>query len=110
MRKLKTKDIPVLCRSLKKMGIKEKFRSIANQADNIKDVWGLGFDIIWDLFDTATETEGENAIYEFLAGPFEMTAADVADLDFNILAENLQTLAKENNLPAFFKNAAKLMK
>lgn len=110
MRKLKTKDIPVLCRSFKKMGMKEKFRAIAQQAENVKDVWGMGFDIIWDLFDTATENTGENAIYEFLAGPFEMTPADVADLDFDVLTENLETLAKENNLPAFFKNAAKLMK
>lgn len=110
MRKLKTKDVPVLCRCIKKLGVKEKFRNIAQQADSIKDVWTVGFDIVWDLFDTATEQKGENIIYEFLSGPFEMTPEQVADLDLEDLISNLQTLAQENNLKVFFKNAAELMK
>ena len=57
-----------------------------------------------------TENGGEGAIYEFLAGPFEMNPEEVADLDLDILIENCQHLARENNLGAFFKSAAKLMK
>lgn len=110
MRKLKTKDVPILCRCIKKLGIKERIRNIAQQADTVKDVWTAGFDIVWDLFDTATEQEGENIIYEFLSGPFEMPPEQVADLDLEELISNLQTLAQENNLKAFFKNAADLMK
>ena len=110
MRKLKTSDIPCLCRSLKKLGLKEKFKALAQDANSAKDAWDRGFDIIWELFDTATEVGGEIAIYEFLAGPFEMTPEEVADLDLGTLIENCQHLARENNLGAFFKSAAKLMK
>lgn len=110
MRKLKTIDIPALCRSLKKLGLKEEFKKIAQEANGMKDVWEKGFDLIWQLFDTATETNGEGVIYEFLAGPFEMTPEEVADLDLDILIENCQTLARENNLGAFFKSAAKSMR
>lgn len=110
MRKLKTSDIPSLCRSLKKLGLREKFKELAQNADNAGDLWNRGFDLIWELFDAATDGTGETAIYEFLAGPFEMTAQEVADLDLDELFSNCQKLATENNLGAFFKSAARLMK
>lgn len=110
MRKLKTTDIPAFCRCLKKIGIKNEIQAIAKEADNAKDVWDKGFDLIWNIFDLATEAEGENALYEFLAGPFEMNPKAVADLDFEVLFDNLKQLADENNLTVFFKSAAKLMK
>jgi hypothetical protein len=110
MRKLKTSDIPILCRCLKKLGLKDKIRDIAKAADNIQDVWGFGFDFIWDLFDIATEKEGEAALYEFLAGPFEMTPKEVSDLDLDVLMANIQQLVRENNLGTFFKFAAASMK
>lgn len=110
MRKLKTSDIPVLCRCVKRLGLKDKIREIAQAADNIQDVWGFGFDFIWDLFDIATEKAGEDAIYEFLAGPFEMTPDEVRNLDLDVLMDNVQQLVQENNLASFFKSAAALMK
>lgn len=110
MRKLKTSDIPSFCRCLKKLGVKDKIQAVAKEANNMRDVWDQGFDLIWGIFDLATETEGENALYSFLAGPFEMTAQEVADLDMETLFANLQQLAEENNLAHFFKFAAKSMK
>lgn len=110
MRKLKTADIPTFCRCLKRIGAKELIKAIAQQADNAKDVWSLGFDALWDLFDLATEKGGESAIYEFLAGPFEMTTAEVADLELDVLMSNLKQLADENNLSGFFKSATALMR
>ncbi len=110
MRKLKTSDVPVLSRCLKKLGLKEQFRELALKSDNAQDMWANGFDFIWNLFDTATEKSGESAIYEFLSGPFEMTPKQVADLDLDVLIENLQRLVKENNLGTFFGIAARLMK
>ena len=110
MRKLKTTDLPAFCRSLKKLGLKEQLKHLAMEADNIQDAWSNGFDMVWELFDVATEVGGELAIYEFLAGPFEMPPEDVADLDLDILIANCKQLAAENNLGAFFKSAAKLMK
>ena len=110
MRKLKTADIPVLCRCVKRLGMKDKIREIAQAADNIQDVWSFGFDFIWELFDIATEKEGEEAIYEFLAGPFEMTPEEVRDLDLDVMMANIQQMVQENNLISFFKSAAALMK
>lgn len=110
MRKLKTKDVPVLCRCLKKLGLKDKFRDIAKEDGSAADKWDKGFELIWGLFDVATEAEGESIIYEFLAGPFEMTPEEVADLDFDVLGANMKQLAAENNLAGFFKLAARSMK
>ena len=110
MRKLKTSDIPVFCRCLKRMGVKDKFKEVAMTSDTLKDVASRGFDLVWDLFDLATEQEGEGYIYEFLAGPFEMTPEEVRDLDIDILLENIQQMVRENNLVAFFKFAAVSLK
>ncbi len=110
MRKLKTCDIPVLCRCVKKLGLKEQIRAIAQESDTAKDVWDQGFDIIWTMFDMATEKDGEAAIYEFLAGPFEMTTAQVANLELDALVANLKQLTEENNLSGFFKTAAGSMR
>ena len=110
MRKLKTSDVPVLCRCLKKLGIKEQFKSVAKEANTLQEAWDKGFDLIWNIFDLATESAGEKHLYEFLAGPFEMTAAEVESLELDTFLANLQQLAAENNLSAFFKSAAKLMK
>ena len=110
MRKLKTTDIPAFCRCLKKIGIKDRIKQIAEESNKIQDVWNKGFDLIWGIFDIATEQEGEAHLYAFLAGPFEMTPNEVADLDLDILFANLKQLAEENNLLTFFKFAAKSMK
>ena len=110
MRKLKTSDIPVLCRCVKKLGLKEEIKAVAQKANTVKDVWSFGFDFIWNLFDIATEQAGEACLYEFLAGPFEMTPEEVRDLDMEILLGNLQKLVQENNLAVFFKFAAASMK
>lgn len=110
MRKLKTRDVPALCRCLKKLGLKEDFRKIAAETDDEKTVWDKGFDLIWGLFDKATEGDGEGALYEFLAGPFEMTPAEVEDLDLSEMISGIKQLAAENNLGDFFKFAARSMK
>ena len=110
MRKLKTSDIPVLCRCVKRLGLKDEIKKIAEDSDNVKDAFGKGFDMIWNIFDLATEREGEVYLYEFLSGPFEMTPEEVRDLDMDILIENIKQMISENNLSAFFKFAAASMK
>lgn len=110
MRKLKTRDIPAFCRCLKKLGIKEKVEEIARQSDTAKDAWSKGFDLLWDVFDMATESEGERYLYAFLAGPFEMTAEEVADMELPELFACVRQLAAENDLAGFFKSAGALMK
>lgn len=110
MRKLITRDVPVFCRCLKKVGLKEEVKALAAEANTAEDVWAKGFDFVWNLFDTMTEETGESALYEFLAGPFEMSAEEVQNLEIDVLFTNLEQLAKENNLYRFFKIAARSMK
>ena len=110
MRKLKTSDIPAACRCLKKLGLKDQIREIAQNSDGIKDAWSKGFDLLWNVFDIATESEGEHHLYAFLSGPFEMTAEEVADLELPTLFANLKQLAAENDLTDFFRSAGKLMR
>lgn len=110
MRKLKTADIPVLCRCVKRLGLKEHIQTIAKESNSAKDVWDKGFELMWNIFDIATEQNGEIHLYEFLSGPFEMTPEEVRDLDMDVLLSNLQQLVEENNLTGFFKFAAASMK
>lgn len=110
MRKLKTSDIFTFGRCMKQLGVKEKVKNIAQEANNAKEAFDKGFDLLWDIFDAATEQAGENALYDFLAGPFEITPDEVRDLPFDTLVANLKQMAADNNLIAFFKSAAKLTK
>lgn len=110
MRKLKTTDIPAFCRCLKKLGVKENIQTIAKESSSMHDLWDKGFDLVWSIFDLATEKEGEQVLYAFLAGPFEMQPKEVEDLDLDVLFANLKQLAEENNLLVFFKFAASSMK
>ena len=110
MRKLKTSDIPSFCRCLKKLGVREQFRAVAEASDTVREAWEKGFDLIWGIFDAATEQGGENALYDFLAGPFEMTSQEVANLDLGELFAGLQQLIEDENIVTFFKFAAQLMK
>lgn len=110
MRKLETSDVFAACRLMKQLGLKEKFRAIAEESDTAKDVFAKGYDLLWDLFDTATEQQSEAEIYAFLAGPLEMTPEEVRHLHLDKLLESLQQMAVENNLVGFFKSAARLMR
>lgn len=110
MRKLQTADVMTFCRCAKRLGIKDQIRAIAEASDSVDDIWSFGFDFVWNLFDLATEKNGEEELYKFLAGPFEMTPEEVRTLNLDILMENLQQMVTENKLNVFFKSAAALMK
>lgn len=110
MRKLETSDVFAACRCLKAIGVKEKIKEMAERANSISDVWGNGFDLLWDIFDAATEADGEDKIYRFLAGPLEMPADEVRHMPVAMLFESMKTLAAENDLLRFFKSAAGLTK
>ena len=110
MRKLKTSDIPSFCRCLKKLGVRDQFRAVAKASDTMREAWDKGFDLIWGIFDAASEQTGETALYDFLAGPFEMTSQEVADMDLGKLFAGFQQILDDENIVAFFKFAAQLMK
>ena len=113
MRKLKTSDIFAAARLIKALGIKEKLRATVQQArdtDNDDDARVLGFDVIFDIIESAATVSGENAVYAFLAGPMEMEAAEIRDLDATKFMELLKQLAEENNLLDFGTAVAQLIR
>lgn len=110
MRKMKASDIPALCRCLKNIGIKDEIQKIAKEANNAKDAWNKGFDLVWAIFDVATEKKGEKHLYEFLAGIFEVTPKELEDMELAEFLSGLKQIAVENDLVSFFESAEALMK
>lgn len=110
MRKLQTKDIFAFCRCIKAIGIKDEINKLCKDADNINDIWDKGFELVYSIFAAASEKKSETSIYEFLAGPFEMTANEVEKLEITEFFKLIKQLAAENNLVIFFKSASALMK
>lgn len=108
MRKLTAPDLFAGVRLIKKMGVKEDARELAKKSDDLAQLWDNGFDFVWGLFDKLTDQDGEGALYDLLAGPYEMTPEQVRALPIAEHIENLQTLARENDLLDFFKRAARL--
>lgn len=105
MRKLQTTDVFSTMRLIKKANLKNEIKPYLKLAGSgdlaVEDV---GIEGILGLIEILSESKSEMAIYEILAGPFEMAAEEVATLDLDTLVENLQALAKENNLTVFFKS------
>ena len=110
MRKLNTSDVFSTMRLVQKAGIKEGIKPYIVMASagelSIEDI---GIEGILGLIEILSESKSERAIYEILAGPFEMTADEVATLELDKLIESLDALAKENNLKVFFKSLSGLI-
>jgi len=110
MRKLQTRDVFATMRAVSKANLKEEIKPVLKKASsgemNVEDV---GIDGILGLIEIFSQKKSEQAIYEVLAGPFELTAKEVETMDFVTLAENLETLSKENDLQRFFTLLANLI-
>lgn len=110
MRKLQTSDMFSAMRLIKKANLKEEIKPILKRASqkgiSIQDV---GIEAILDFMGIMSEKNTEQAIYEVLAGPFEMKAKEVEAMPPTQLVENLKELAKENDLKAFFQALFGLM-
>lgn len=110
MRKLITSDVFNMLRIIKKSNLKEElrpyFRLAAEGTLNIQDI---GIETILGLMEIMSEQRSEDAIYEFLAGPFAMNPEEVAKLDLDTLVNLLSQLAKENDLKVFMKAVSGLI-
>jgi len=103
MRKLQTSDIFNTLRLIKKANLKEEIKPILQMASegdlNVKEV---GINGILGVLEILSEKKAEHAIYEVLAGPFEITPEQVEQMDILTLTENIETLIGENDLKRFF--------
>ena len=110
MRKLQTADVFNAMRMIKKANLKEEIKPyLMMAASGEVNVEEVGIEGVLGLIETMSEQKIESAIYEVLAGPFEMTADEVAKMDLDKMIECLETLGKENNLKVFFKSLSGLI-
>lgn len=116
MRNLQTRDLFNAVRLVKEIGIREEIKNIAlkvNVSDKDKqkvNIEEIGIELVFSIFDRATEKNIEEKIYEFLAGPFECKSDDVAQMDPVDLLENLTKVADIKKWKDFLLKAAQLMK
>lgn len=105
MRKLNTGDLFAFSRMVRKIGLKDKIKEVTMQADSVKDIAANGFDMIYTLFEVATEKQAEKEIYKFLSSPFECTEKEVEEMPIAQLFEQIKEVADIDTLKLFFKQA-----
>lgn len=127
MRKLIASDVFAALRVVsaieKKQGIETTIKDLVKNAENETKADGddktakernddfivrVGVSGVFKVIEIATEARVEGRVYEFLAGPFEMTPADVQNMPLPDFVENVTRLTKENDLSSFFTSVRKL--
>ena len=127
MRKLIASDVFAALRVVsaieKKQGIETTIKDLVKNAENETNADGddktakernddfivrVGVSGVFKIIEIATEARVEGRVYEFLAGPFEMTPADVQNMPLPDFVENVTRLTKENDLSSFFTSVRKL--
>lgn len=127
MRKLIASDVFAALRVVsaieKKQGIETTIKDLVKNAENETKADGddktakernddfivrVGVSGVFKIIEIATEARVEGRVYEFLAGPFEMTPADVQNMPLPDFVENATRLTKENDLSSFFTSVRKL--
>lgn len=127
MRKLIASDVFAALRVVsaieKKQGIETTIKELVKNAENETKADGddktakernddfivrVGVSGVFKIIEIATEARVEGRVYEFLAGPFEMTPADVQNMPLPDFVENVTRLTKENDLSSFFTSVRKL--
>lgn len=127
MRKLIASDVFAVLRVVsaieKKQDIETTIKDLVKNAENETKADGddktakernddfivrVGVSGVFKIIEIATEARVEGRVYEFLAGPFEMTPADVQNMPLPDFVENVTRLTKENDLSSFFTSVRKL--
>jgi len=103
MRKIKTTDVFSAMRLIQRSGLKEKFVPvIKSAAETEDDVVGVGIIGVLSVIEVFAEAQCESMVYDWLSGPLEKSPEEIADMDLDVLTENLEELGRENDLKRFF--------
>lgn len=105
MRKLNTSDVFAFTRLVKEIGLKEEVKNITAKAAGETDVKALGLDIIFTLIEKFSEVNSENALYEFLSRPLEISKEEVGTMDLFDLVEQVMQIADVEKWKTFLKLA-----
>lgn len=109
MRKLQATDLFELCRLIKILDLKEEVKKAAKDTSET-NVWDIGFDVVYVIFEKAISKHTEQAIYTFLAGIFEMDPEEVAKMNPVDLIDGIVEIASPEQWKRLFTRAAALMK
>lgn len=110
MRNLQAKDLFTLGRVLKGIKPQEVIKEVNEDTTiNKENPKVAGVAIIFGVLERAVEKKSEEKIFEFLAGPMEMTAKEVSELDPIDLIEGLFEIASFEKWKDFLSRASKLM-
>lgn len=105
MRKLNTSDVFAFTRLVKEIGLKEEIKNITAKVAEETDVKALGIDIIFTLIEKFSEVNSENALYEFLSRPLEISEEEVGTMDLFDLVEKIMQIADVEKWKTFLKLA-----
>ena len=112
MRNLRTSDIFVAARLLKKIGVREEIIAVAKAAEenkNKKVKIDMGFDLMFGILEKATAENSETEVYKFIANIFECDWESVRDMDPFELFDKLEEVMDFAKWKNFFKRVARLM-
>lgn len=102
MRKINTADVFEAMRLIQKSGLKDKLVPVIKGISASDDTIDVGITGILSVIEVFAESRCEKMIYEWLAGPLEVEAEDIAKMDLGQLADSLEALGEENDLQRFF--------
>lgn len=98
MRNLNGHDVFMALRVLKKVGVKDELIELATYMNRVADGKAtitaekqekVGARLIFGLLSNAGDEGTEKAVFEFLAGPLESTAQELAERDLLDLCEDV---------------------
>ena len=110
MRSLITSDVFAAVRIIRASGMREELKQLIRRAlESDSPAESVGIEVFLVIAEAMAEKKSEDAIYEFLAGPFEITPGEVAALPVDKLLEKLTELLKGCNLKSFFKSVSGIL-
>lgn len=115
MRLLKAKDLFPALRVVNKAGIRDEIVRMADKTKNgtkALNVREIGVEVVFNILANAGEPAAEKAVFEFLAGPFEMEPEEIRELDLTELVEKVKEAIDLNKdtLKPFFDSLAGLIR
>lgn len=109
MKKANTGDMFKLMRLIDELKISdtvyEMIKEVEEKGTNNVNVERMGFNLIATLISKASTKEAEIKIYDFLSGPFEMTAEEIQCMDYTEFGKGIGQVLDLNSIIGFFKSA-----
>lgn len=113
MRKLNGRDLMAGVRLVKAAGMKEQINRVARLAQNDSNLTALnvGYEFLYAMIENLGDAE--QLLWEFLAGPLEMSPDELANCDILAIEQKVEELIENEDKEswnAFFSRLARLMK